>query len=162
MRHTRLIVLLFLMGVGALACYTRLNHPLLRQESRLFTPDLNSDCAACHAGEDELLALRAGEGGTQARDPLHAFREGAWWTSGGGHHLTEAGGASLPTPPPPAPLPSVMGSSTGGARREAALARQDSVAQPTDSSAAPRRPARPRQGRGAVKTTPPDTLKKGL
>jgi hypothetical protein len=152
------LVLPALLALGALSCYTRLNHPLLMQQSRIFTPALDSDCAACHATDPWFAALEEqGPLELASPDPLHAFREGAWWRSGGDHALAVEEGRSAA--PVADPLPVVMPTFSQGPRRQAAL---------VDTSAGPGRerplPISPRQRKTGAgkKTVDADSSRKEL
>ncbi|MDP2359984.1 MAG: hypothetical protein Q8O14_04425 [bacterium] len=147
-------LLLLLPLALALSCYTTLNHPLIRQESRLFTPANDSDCRSCHVGEAWLADLE-GDGWSRPwpaeADRWHSFRSGAWWSGDAGTSSAPPAFAG-PAPaneeaPPPAPPPQVMGSVTSGARH-VGLSADTSGTRPdpppgTKDRPGPRRPRQP-------------------
>lgn len=148
---------LLVVALSLVSCYTRLNHPLIRQESRLFTPDPASDCFACHAGEPWLGELATGmpPGHPAATgDRWSAFREGQWWQAPGfpaqAPLASPPDGATVTTLPPPRPL--VAGSVPAAPRTGTA---DGGIAPGADSVRRP--PEAPRPRRFGRKPPKPDS-----
>jgi len=149
------ILLLVLPLALSLSCYTRLNHPQILAESRLFRPDSASDCLSCHAGESWLETGAPDSYSHRGSDRWASFQGQAAWTRGSaGGASSEPAAPALVAPPLPAPLV-VMGE--GHATPRLSQAQADSSA----TSRAPRgkddgkpRETRPRKTRPAQPVTP--------
>lgn len=163
MRHTPLLLLPLL----ALSCYTRLNHPLLREEGRAFTPDTAGDCRSCHESEPWLWEQDLGGypiGSGVEQDRWLTFRSTPWWLGAAPAQHAPPAPADAPPPlppPPPDDRPLVMGGATGGPRLN--LVPPDSGAALPDKPVKPLRPPRKHNRRPVQPTqpVPPDSARKG-
>ena len=156
-----------LLPLVALSCYTRLNHPLLREEGRAFTPDAASDCRSCHESELWLWEQDLGGypiGSRVEQDRWLTFRSTPWWQGAPPVQNAPPALADAPPPPlaaPPDDRPMVMGNPTGSPRLN--IVPPDSGATPPDKPVKPVRPPRKHNRRPVqpAQPVPPDSARKG-